>query len=49
MKIFHLGARAANADGSKNPLWPKSEIEAKLQEIHQEADVLAKTIGVAVE
>jgi Ser/Thr protein kinase RdoA (MazF antagonist) len=40
MKIFHLGARAKNADGSKNPLWPKSEILFKLQEIEKEVNRL---------
>ncbi|WKN46043.1 phosphotransferase [Tunicatimonas pelagia] len=36
MRIFHLGARANNADGIKNPLWPKCEIEKTLENIiHQ--------------
>jgi Ser/Thr protein kinase RdoA (MazF antagonist) len=42
MKIFHLGARARNEDGNKNPLWPKSEIMLKLQEIEKEVDELVK-------
>jgi Ser/Thr protein kinase RdoA (MazF antagonist) len=40
MKIFHLGARAKNADGSKNPLWPKNEVLLKLQEIEKEVGEL---------
>ena len=40
MKIFHLGARAKNEDGSKNPLWPRPEILFKLQEIEKEVNQL---------
>ncbi len=36
MRIFHLGTRVRNADGQKNPLWPKAEVEARLREIEQE-------------
>jgi Ser/Thr protein kinase RdoA (MazF antagonist) len=42
MKIFHLGARAKNADGNKNPLWPKPEILLKIQEIETEVNELGK-------
>lgn len=41
MKVFHLGQRARNADGSKNPLWPKSEIITRVQEITREVGELA--------
>ena len=40
MKVFHLGARAKNADGSKNPLWPKNEVLSRLQEIEKEVGQL---------
>lgn len=40
MRIFHLGARVRNADGRKNPIWPKTEIELKLREIEREVSVL---------
>jgi Ser/Thr protein kinase RdoA (MazF antagonist) len=38
MRVFHLGARARNADGVRNPLWPKAEIIQKLQEIERDFD-----------
>jgi Ser/Thr protein kinase RdoA (MazF antagonist) len=40
MKVFHLGARAANADGNKNPLWPKNDMLAKLREIEKDVNTL---------
>lgn len=36
MRIFHLGARAKNADGIKNPLWPIDEIEKTINDIDQQ-------------
>jgi Ser/Thr protein kinase RdoA (MazF antagonist) len=42
MKIFHLGTRTRNADGNKNPLWPKSEVVLKLQEIEKEFERMGK-------
>jgi Ser/Thr protein kinase RdoA (MazF antagonist) len=48
MRIFHFGARAKNADGNKNPLWPKAELTMRLKEIETEANGLAKHLGVEV-
>jgi Ser/Thr protein kinase RdoA (MazF antagonist) len=36
MRIFHLGMRVRNANGSQNPLWPKQEVMKQLQEIEKE-------------
>ncbi|MEL6659358.1 MAG: phosphotransferase [Bacteroidota bacterium] len=33
MRLFHLGARAKNANGTKNPLWPADSIESTAQNI----------------
>ncbi|MEL6971247.1 MAG: phosphotransferase [Bacteroidota bacterium] len=33
MRLFHLGARAKNADGTKNPIWPADGIESTAQNI----------------
>jgi Ser/Thr protein kinase RdoA (MazF antagonist) len=41
MKIFHLGTRAKNADGNRNPVWPSSEIRSKLAEIEKDVNQLA--------
>ena len=36
MRIFHLGARAKNANGIQNPIWPSTEIDKTIQNIsHQ--------------
>lgn len=40
MRLFHLGARSRNADGIKNPLWPPSEIAAKIDDIEKETSWL---------
>jgi Ser/Thr protein kinase RdoA (MazF antagonist) len=48
MRIFHLGARAKNEDGNKNPLWPKTEIALGLKEIETEVNALGRTLGVEV-
>ena len=42
MRIFHLGARVRNADGNKNPLWPKAEVESGLKEIEAAIKALDK-------
>jgi Putative homoserine kinase type II (protein kinase fold) len=44
MRLFHLGTRAKNADGSKNPLWPKNEVLVKLQQIENEVAQLKSLI-----
>lgn len=33
MRVFHLGARAINADGIRNPKWSKSDIEKTIFDI----------------
>jgi len=40
MRIFHLGARAKNADGIKNPVWPIDEIQRVIIEIGDQLDKL---------
>lgn len=33
MRLYHLGARAKNADGIKNPIWPAESIRSTAQDI----------------
>ena len=40
MRVFHLGARANNADGIKNPLWPENEIEKNIDDINHQLSSL---------
>jgi len=40
MRLFHLGARAINADGIKNPLWKVFQIEKTIQLIHDQTMAL---------
>ncbi|MEM9830874.1 MAG: phosphotransferase [Bacteroidota bacterium] len=42
MRVFHLGARANHADGIKNPLWPKSEIDKTLDDINHQLSSIGR-------
>jgi len=41
MRLFHLGARAAHADGLQSPVWPVREIERTAREIQEQLAGLA--------
>jgi len=44
MRLFHLGARAMNADGIKNPKWSESDIEKTIYDIDaQLTKIIAET------
>jgi Ser/Thr protein kinase RdoA (MazF antagonist) len=45
MRFFHLGARAANCNGIKNPLWPVSSIKATATDIDNGV-LLEKKVGM---
>lgn len=40
MRIYHLGARAKNADGIRNPIWPSAEIGKTIQGIAQQLSTI---------
>ncbi len=42
MRIFHLGARAKNADGIKNPKWLQTDIEKTIVDIDEQVAKIGK-------